>query len=579
MSVYADRQRVIESRAISEVETLLRSRGFKKRSDRCFSRILDVDGTRIPIRLVIPARYPSSLPEVFVVDRGALPRRIPHVEATGKLCPLPNTGILADSSRPGAVASEILDRTEGLLQDGLSGSNEQDFVAEFQAYWNAQDICGFIDFIAKVGPPSREVMLVSYKPHGSSSSRYVAADTVRAARRWLKNQDLTYLAAERGSLFHLNRPFIPPDYDQVLQIEEVMDAVRSGSPPAMFNSFLWGWARRSEPFTILVALPIMSDCNWSVCAIRVVPKARTALAEGGKIEEHPPARLRSHVQKLRVRRCDPSYLLSRTGVSDRMQDKTVLVIGCGAIGSLLAVHLSSMGIARLLLVDPDMLKADNVHRHALGFQHVGAPKAKALRDELQSRYPHLDFDYREARFEDILEAEPHLLTEVDLVVVGVGEETIELLLNEVCRFDVPRIHSWVDPLGLGGHVLVIPPDSGAACYRCLFTEDSELGLHNRASFVAPGQEIQQTYAGCAGYFTPFSYQDCDQTAIYAAKLALESLTGELNTSTELLSWFGSSTEARGRGVNLSKRVHLFEPGQTQRLEIRKESSCLCGNWR
>lgn len=68
-------------------------------------------------------------------------------------------------------------------------------------------------------------------------------------------------------------------------------------------------------------------------------------------------------------------------------DSHVAVLGCGALGSKLALHLARAGWTRLLLVDGDFLSSHNLVRHGLLASRVGCNKAEALTEEIKSLYP------------------------------------------------------------------------------------------------------------------------------------------------------------------------------------------------
>jgi molybdopterin/thiamine biosynthesis adenylyltransferase len=284
------------------------------------------------------------------------------------------------------------------------------------------------------------------------------------------------------------------------------------------------------------------------------------------------------VERIDLHRYDPGYLLPRGGARQSLLGKRIVLVGCGAVGSALAVHTASMGCGSLLLVDHDRLSADNIHRHALGALYVGAEKAGALAGYLRLQFPHLHFDYRTSLIETVIKEEPELLEQADLVFLALGNETIELLVNDLLRVDVHRIHAWVDPLGLGGHVLAIPKGGAQGCYRCLFGHSEQHGLFNRASFVAPGQQAQRTFSGCAGFFTPFSYQDADQTALLAARQAAALMSSPLESRTILTSWYGNPASALEMGLSLSDRAKLFEPCRCASTEIVSNSACACSQW-
>lgn len=85
----------------------------------------------------------------------------------------------------------------------------------------------------------------------------------------------------------------------------------------------------------------------------------------------------------------PEYRLIRSGPAGRadlaarvpsylpLSSKRVLLVGAGAIGSALALHLARAGLGALVIVDADILEPGNIVRHAASLHSVGWPKAIA----------------------------------------------------------------------------------------------------------------------------------------------------------------------------------------------------------
>lgn len=57
-----------------------------------------------------------------------------------------------------------------------------------------------------------------------------------------------------------------------------------------------------------------------------------------------------------------------TGIleSSIMRDKNVIILGCGSVGSLVAVQLAKSGVGNFLLVDNDIVEYHNLCRHQCG---------------------------------------------------------------------------------------------------------------------------------------------------------------------------------------------------------------------
>jgi hypothetical protein len=65
-----------------------------------------------------------------------------------------------------------------------------------------------------------------------------------------------------------------------------------------------------------------------------------------------------------------------------------VIIGCGGVGSIVALHLGALGISELVLIDHDRVEITNFNRQfAYRRRDIGRPKAEALADVLAERYP------------------------------------------------------------------------------------------------------------------------------------------------------------------------------------------------
>ena len=556
--------------------------GLKRADAREWVGTVRVDRCELSIRVCLPEQFPYVVPEVYV-EREALSRRIPHVERNGKLCLLPNTGILIDSQRPRDLVKETWERARKLLSDGLKKKNSADFYTEFQAYWSAgatQDLGS----ICSLTGPTRQICVVYYYDGRSPAFRALAADDLRSASRWLRKRGMKVHRSEVGFLYKLAKPLIPPDFDEVISVEQFFQWLRSSSSLAMYNYYKREFDEVCSSFSVLITMPTMPEAACVLFAVRVgkaslsfsrdqfdIHSGSGSCCSTGVYLYHPI------IERLQVSRLDPDYLLPRSGASSQLQSKTVVVIGCGAVGSFLATHLALMGVGRLCLIDPECLTPSNIHRHTLGIDCVSINKALALKCALESRFPHIEVDHRANQIENVLRDERELVLNADVVALALGDETLELMLNDILRYGIPRIHAWVEPLGIGGHVLAtgVSPDRG--CFRCLFGEDPEVGLHNRSAFAGAGQPFQRTFAGCAGTFTPFASGDADQTALIASRLISDILAGRVEDNV-LVSWFGDPTTFLAFGFELSSRADLFQPGEQKSITDFRRSECICRGW-
>lgn len=81
-----------------------------------------------------------------------------------------------------------------------------------------------------------------------------------------------------------------------------------------------------------------------------------------------------------------------TGIleSDVMLNKGVVIIGCGSVGSLMALELAKAGVGRFMLVDSDIFGYHNICRHQCGIYDVGRHKTDALKERILMINPYAE---------------------------------------------------------------------------------------------------------------------------------------------------------------------------------------------
>ena len=89
-----------------------------------------------------------------------------------------------------------------------------------------------------------------------------------------------------------------------------------------------------------------------------------------------------------------SFLRQSGWVTPEMLDETVVIIGCGAVGSWIAMTAARMGFTKFLLFDADAVEAHNVSNQAYDVEHIGQDKATALSSVLTRFNPLVQVEAR-----------------------------------------------------------------------------------------------------------------------------------------------------------------------------------------
>jgi molybdopterin-synthase adenylyltransferase len=178
----------------------------------------------------------------------------------------------------------------------------------------------------------------------------------------------------------------------------------------------------------------------------------------------------------------------------RLGASRVLVVGCGATGSLLAETMVRAGVGALTVVDRDFVEASNLQRQSLFEEEDarrGLPKAIAA----EARLRRLNSEVRvRGRVADVsAENAPELVGEADLVLDGTDNFETRYLLNDVCvRARIP----WVYGACVGSYGLALLVRPGLSpCLRCVLGDRPAPGQSptcDTAGVVAP---IVQVIAG------------------------------------------------------------------------------------
>ncbi len=115
----------------------------------------------------------------------------------------------------------------------------------------------------------------------------------------------------------------------------------------------------------------------------------------------------------------------------KLQDAKVLVVGCGGLGSPIAVYLATSGVGKLHLVDFDTVDITNLHRQVFySLNDVGRFKSQVLSEFIAKRAPFTEVSYTK---EPLTKANVmHIITGYDIIVDGTDSLPTKYLLNDAC---------------------------------------------------------------------------------------------------------------------------------------------------
>lgn len=162
----------------------------------------------------------------------------------------------------------------------------------------------------------------------------------------------------------------------------------------------------------------------------------------------------------------------RSADYSRLAARCVVVVGCGALGSAVAMHLVRGGVGRVRVVDRDVVEVRNLAHQVLYTEQdaaLGRLKAEAAAAHLRGLN---DGCVVEGVVADYAPGNAlHLTADADLVVDGADNLETKLLLNDVAvATGTPLVYAGC--AGTEGSVLAVRPGV-THCLRCLWPAPGE----------------------------------------------------------------------------------------------------------
>jgi adenylyltransferase/sulfurtransferase len=158
----------------------------------------------------------------------------------------------------------------------------------------------------------------------------------------------------------------------------------------------------------------------------------------------------------------------------KLADSTVLIVGCGALGSAHAESLARAGIGHLRLVDRDFVEFSNLQRQTLFREQDAAdrlPKAAAAKRRLGEINSSVE---TEALIDDVNNSNvERLINGCDVVLDGTDNFQVRYLVNDACvKNEIPWVYGAA--VSSYGVTMTIRPGE-SPCLRCIFEDMPEPG--------------------------------------------------------------------------------------------------------
>ncbi|WP_242342243.1 ThiF family adenylyltransferase [Anaeromyxobacter terrae] len=154
-------------------------------------------------------------------------------------------------------------------------------------------------------------------------------------------------------------------------------------------------------------------------------------------------------------------------VSDSLRQRTVLVAGCGSVGSYLAEELARSGVGALALVDPEPVEGENLSRSGYEIGDLGRPKVEALARRVLAVQPAIRLALHPSTVDALgSPALDALVRAADLVLAATDDPAAQRLLDRFAYARArPALFVGLYAGAQGGEVVMTVPGR-TPCYLC-----------------------------------------------------------------------------------------------------------------
>ncbi|PAV29061.1 thiamine biosynthesis protein ThiF [Virgibacillus profundi] len=183
---------------------------------------------------------------------------------------------------------------------------------------------------------------------------------------------------------------------------------------------------------------------------------------------------------------------------DKIKKSSVLVVGAGALGTVICNHLVRSGIGKLRIIDRDYVELSNLQRQMLFDEEdvkEAVPKAIAAKNKLKKINSTITVEavIGNATYENIEE----LVEDVDVVLDGTDNFATRYLLNDICfKKNIPFSYGGVVS-SRGMSAFFIPGET--PCLRCITKEGGDtgqtcdtVGVINPAVDIVSSMQVTET---------------------------------------------------------------------------------------
>lgn len=253
------------------------------------------------------------------------------------------------------------------------------------------------------------------------------------------------------------------------------------------------------------------------------------------------------IERISFASISPKRLDIRTNGEEIIRNLKVAVIGLGSVGSNFLHFLTKYPISEYYLVDPDILKVENIFRNKFGFNYLNYFKSNISKSEIMSKNPFTKVLSINKNIIDVLKNAPTTLEHLDYRFIIIGISRIEKYLLEhfiKIKSNKPVILMWVEPYMASGQLLYILPED----FRKAINLINEYPYH----VLTKNQNLSRREGSCQTDYMPYSDMHLN-LFLSSINPKLFDILMEKNDKSKIFSWIGDLEQLHKMDISIIEK--------------------------
>lgn len=504
------------------------------------------------IQLYIALKEPSSvyLPRIFIDERCYEDIKfIPHVNDDFSICIVDESEnyFFREKDLP-KITLDLISKAKAILRDKDNAANcQEEFEREFSAYWN-------INYDEKKDLKEIGLCLIDF----------INFDNIKAVKFSNNFGQFQYLAYNLDEDFKQLEKYLKIRNIKFKEIEVFISDYENVHPPLRINcNESIKYIRNQEDFKRKVNKLSQSDFivifktkydelyGWLYPLLDKNVKGYRSHTHWQYLQSSISKK--KVVERLSFSNISQRRLDIRTSGIELDRNLSVAIIGLGSVGSNLLHFLTKYPISKYYLIDPDILKVENVFRNNFGFNFISRFKTKISEQFILSKNPFTEILTYEKDICVALNDDKLILEKYDVRFIILGVTRVEKYLLQhliSVNSEKPVIMMWVEPYLASGQLIYIQPDD--------LEKALELIKNYPYHVLEGGQSFLLKEGSCQTSYLPYSEANLTLFLSSINSFLYQLLIKKELKDSKVLTWIGDLEIIKQMNINISDNYNLSD---------------------